>query len=44
MDYMTENDSALKGNLNGVELLIFPSNILPEKSQRKKWSSTHVLF
>lgn len=36
MDYMTKNDLALKGNFDGVELLIFPSNILLEKSQRKK--------
>ncbi|RDX66840.1 hypothetical protein CR513_54349, partial [Mucuna pruriens] len=28
----SQNDFALKGNLDGVELLIFPSNILPEKS------------
>ncbi|XP_016201557.2 uncharacterized protein LOC107642656 [Arachis ipaensis] len=40
VDLMIKNDLALKGNLDGVELLIFPSNILPEKSQRKKWSST----
>ncbi|XP_057449677.1 uncharacterized protein LOC130740957 isoform X2 [Lotus japonicus] len=31
--YMINNDLALKGNLDGVELLIFPSNILPERSQ-----------
>ena len=30
-----KNDLALKGNLDGVELLIFPSNQLPENSQRK---------
>ncbi|XP_057422902.1 uncharacterized protein LOC130716887 [Lotus japonicus] len=33
MNYMINNDLALKGNLDGVELLIFPSNILPERSQ-----------
>ena len=32
---MIKKDLALKGNLDGVELLIFPSNQLPEKSQRK---------
>lgn len=36
MNYMMKNDLALKGNLDGVELLIFSSNILPEKTQRKK--------
>ncbi|KAK7330899.1 hypothetical protein VNO77_25105 [Canavalia gladiata] len=33
IEYMSNNDLALKGNLDGVELLIFPSNVLPEKSQ-----------
>lgn len=33
-----KNDLALKGNINGVELLIFPSNQLPVKLQRK-WSN-----
>lgn len=31
-----ENDLALKGNISEVELLIFPSSMLPESSQRKK--------
>lgn len=35
LDGMIKNDLALKGNLKGAELLIFPSNQLPEKSQRK---------
>lgn len=35
LDDMIKNDLALKGNLDGVELLIFPSNQLPENSQRK---------
>ena len=35
LDHMIKNDLALKGNLDGVELLIFPSNQLPENSQRK---------
>ncbi|XP_057446837.1 uncharacterized protein LOC130738716 isoform X2 [Lotus japonicus] len=33
MNNMINNDLALKGNLDGVELLIFPSNVLPERSQ-----------
>lgn len=35
MNKMIKNDMALKGNLNGAELLIFPSNILPQEIQRK---------
>jgi len=35
LDTMMRSDLALKGNFDGVELLIFPSNHLPEKSQRK---------
>ncbi|AES82678.2 hypothetical protein MTR_7g116160 [Medicago truncatula] len=34
MNKMIKNDMALKGNLNGAELLIFPSNILPQEIQR----------
>lgn len=34
LESMVKNDLALKGNLDGIELLIFPSNRLPEKSQR----------
>uniref|UniRef100_A0A7N0VDI0 PHD-type domain-containing protein n=1 Tax=Kalanchoe fedtschenkoi TaxID=63787 RepID=A0A7N0VDI0_KALFE len=34
LDKMMRNDVALKGNINGVELLIFPSSQLPQKSQR----------
>uniref|UniRef100_A0A5B7AG95 PHD-type domain-containing protein n=1 Tax=Davidia involucrata TaxID=16924 RepID=A0A5B7AG95_DAVIN len=34
LESMMKSDLALKGNLEGVELLIFPSNQLPEKSQR----------
>ncbi|KAF6151320.1 hypothetical protein GIB67_040593 [Kingdonia uniflora] len=33
LDSMIKNDLALKGNFGGIELLIFPSNQLPEKSQ-----------
>uniref|UniRef100_A0A2N9HYY1 Zinc finger PHD-type domain-containing protein n=1 Tax=Fagus sylvatica TaxID=28930 RepID=A0A2N9HYY1_FAGSY len=35
LDSMIKHDLALKGNFDGIELLIFPSNQLPEKSQRK---------
>ncbi|KAK4403774.1 hypothetical protein Sango_0746000 [Sesamum angolense] len=35
-------DLALKGNVNGVELLIFPSNQLPDKSQR--WNMLFFLW
>ncbi|PIN23529.1 hypothetical protein CDL12_03777 [Handroanthus impetiginosus] len=34
LDNMMKNDLALKGNCNGVELLIFPSNQLPDRLQR----------
>uniref|UniRef100_A0A5B7AJ90 PHD-type domain-containing protein n=1 Tax=Davidia involucrata TaxID=16924 RepID=A0A5B7AJ90_DAVIN len=34
LESMMKSDLALKGNLDGLELLIFPSNQLPEKSQR----------
>lgn len=34
LEHMLKNDFALRGNFDGVELLIFPSNQLPEKSQR----------
>lgn len=29
------NDLALKGNVDGVDILIYPSNQLPMKYQRK---------
>ena len=35
LECMIKNDMALKGNLDGVDLLIFSSNYLPENSQRK---------
>lgn len=35
LDNMRTNDLALVGNIDAVELLIFPSNLLPENSQRK---------
>ncbi|KAJ8649977.1 hypothetical protein MRB53_003000 [Persea americana] len=34
LENMLKNDLALKGNFDGIEFLIFPSNCLPEKSQR----------
>ncbi|KAJ7982627.1 putative RING/FYVE/PHD zinc finger protein [Quillaja saponaria] len=33
LDRMIKNDLALKGCFNGIELLIFPSNQLPEEAQ-----------
>ncbi|XP_060675600.1 protein PARALOG OF AIPP2 isoform X6 [Ziziphus jujuba] len=42
LDGMIKNDLALKGNVEGVELLIFPSNQLPEKSQR--WNMLFFLW
>lgn len=40
MEYLTTHDLALKGSLkgslDGVELLIFPSNVLRGKSQCNK--------
>ncbi|KAF7828568.1 uncharacterized protein G2W53_019732 [Senna tora] len=40
LECMTKYDLALRGNLDGFELLIFPSNLLPEKCQR--WNK--ILF
>ncbi|XP_029127639.1 uncharacterized protein LOC109801058 isoform X2 [Cajanus cajan] len=42
VDQMIENDLALKGNVDGIELLIFPSNVLPERSQR--WNRMFFLW
>ncbi|KAF7835260.1 Bromodomain adjacent to zinc finger domain protein 1A [Senna tora] len=42
VDHMMRNDLALKGIFDGVELLIFPSNQLPEKSQR--WNMLFFLW
>ncbi|KAH0764081.1 hypothetical protein KY290_020154, partial [Solanum tuberosum] len=42
LENMIRNDTALKANLQGVELLIFPSNRLPEKSQR--WNMMFFLW
>lgn len=35
LDNMVKNDLVLKGHVDRIELLIFPSNRLPEISQRK---------
>lgn len=35
LEYMMKHDLALRGNVNGVELLVFPSNQLAHRSQRK---------
>ncbi|KAL1362451.1 hypothetical protein HN51_010707 [Arachis hypogaea] len=42
LDHMIRNDLALKGSFDGVELLIFPSNQLPENSQR--WNMLFFLW
>ncbi|XP_073129827.1 protein PARALOG OF AIPP2-like isoform X2 [Henckelia pumila] len=42
LENMMKNDLALKGSLDGVELLIFPSNQLPESSQR--WNMLFFLW
>ncbi|PIN00364.1 hypothetical protein CDL12_27130 [Handroanthus impetiginosus] len=42
LDNMMKNDLALKGNVDGIELLIFPSNQLPEKLQR--WNTLFFLW
>ncbi|OIV94979.1 hypothetical protein TanjilG_22176 [Lupinus angustifolius] len=42
LDRMIRNDLALKGIFDGVELLIFPSNQLPENSQR--WNMLFFLW
>ncbi|XP_022746961.1 uncharacterized protein LOC111296775 isoform X4 [Durio zibethinus] len=42
LDTMVKNDFALKGNFEGVELMIFPSNQLPEHCQR--WNTLLFLW
>ncbi|KAL3837937.1 hypothetical protein ACJIZ3_022528 [Penstemon smallii] len=42
LDNMMKNDLALRGNVNGVELLIFPSNQLPDNAQR--WNMLFFLW
>ncbi|XP_022737550.1 uncharacterized protein LOC111290488 isoform X2 [Durio zibethinus] len=42
LDRMIKDDFSLKGNFGGVELLIFSSNLLPEKSQR--WNNLLFLW
>ncbi|KAF3449458.1 hypothetical protein FNV43_RR10186 [Rhamnella rubrinervis] len=42
LEFLINKDLALKANLDGVELLIFPSNLLPEKFQR--WNALLYLW
>lgn len=35
LDNVLKHDLALKGDVNGIEILILPSIQLPEKSERK---------
>ncbi|KAF8044435.1 hypothetical protein BT93_A2428 [Corymbia citriodora subsp. variegata] len=42
LEKMIKSDLALKANFDGVELLIFPSNQLPDKSQR--WNTLFYLW
>ncbi|KAK1325460.1 hypothetical protein QJS10_CPA01g02909 [Acorus calamus] len=42
LENLVKNDFALKGEISGIELLIFPSNKLPEKSQR--WNRLFFLW
>ncbi|XP_038695232.1 uncharacterized protein LOC119992556 isoform X1 [Tripterygium wilfordii] len=42
LDNMIKSDLALKGTVDGVELLIFPSNVLPENCQR--WNMLFFLW
>lgn len=39
-----KHDLALQGNIGDIELLIFPSNHLPEKFQRKDNGACFFLF
>ncbi|KAH9622526.1 hypothetical protein KSS87_023651 [Heliosperma pusillum] len=42
VDYMMKHDLALRGNINGVELLVFPSNHLPHES--KCWNTLYFIW
>ncbi|KAI3937152.1 hypothetical protein MKW92_023047 [Papaver armeniacum] len=42
LEIMIKEDLALKGNFNGIELLIFPSNQLHERSQR--WNTLFYMW
>nr|XP_029123417.1 uncharacterized protein LOC105055018 [Elaeis guineensis]XP_029123418.1 uncharacterized protein LOC105055018 [Elaeis guineensis]XP_029123419.1 uncharacterized protein LOC105055018 [Elaeis guineensis]XP_029123420.1 uncharacterized protein LOC105055018 [Elaeis guineensis] len=42
LETMLKNDLALKGNMDGAELFIFPSNLLPENSQQ--WNNLTFLW
>jgi hypothetical protein len=36
MEFMTKNNLGLKANIDGLDLLIFSSKLLPKRSQRKQ--------
>lgn len=42
LDYLMKHDLALRGDINGVELLVFPSNQLPDKLQC--WNSLFFMW
>ncbi|XP_068650060.1 ASI1-immunoprecipitated protein 2-like isoform X2 [Aristolochia californica] len=42
VENMIKNDLALKANFNGIDLLVFPSNQLPEKAHR--WNRLFYLW
>ncbi|XP_074276814.1 ASI1-immunoprecipitated protein 2-like [Silene latifolia] len=42
VDYMMKHDLALRGNINGIELLVFPSNHLPHES--KCWNALYFIW
>ncbi|XP_052193581.1 uncharacterized protein LOC127802002 isoform X2 [Diospyros lotus] len=42
LENMMKSDLALRGNIDGVEVLIFPSNHLPDKFQR--WNMLYFLW
>ncbi|KAL2921462.1 PHD and RING finger domain-containing protein 1 [Bienertia sinuspersici] len=42
LEYMMKHDLAFRGNINGFELLVFPSNHLSHKSQR--WNALFFMW
>ncbi|KAG5248991.1 Zinc finger, PHD-type [Salix suchowensis] len=42
LEYMTKNDLGLKANIDGLDLLIFSSKLLPKRSQR--WNQMLFLW
>ncbi|KAI4327279.1 hypothetical protein L6164_019759 [Bauhinia variegata] len=42
LNYMKKNDLALRGNFDGVELVIFSSNVLPENLE--SWNTSSYLW